>query len=172
MGKHVAEKWDTLRRVYLCVDEHLRDDEDFSRALRENREAFILVPAEYTQRWHDLATVCIPTQNKKHKKNGAQPTLKNVAVHQDPMDLNPAPVVHLSGMALSCDNLSRSVDLKIFPAARSSPCDETEELDNIVPALHSLVTAAKTQSQICEFRFFYQISSHLSQFTSGRHSIA
>lgn len=163
LGKHVAEKWDTLRRVYLCVEEHLRYDGDFSRALRESREAFKLVPAEYTQRWHDLAAVCIPTQKenpskptqkKKHKKNGAQPFLKNVAVHQDPMDLNPASVVQLSGIALACDKLIRSVDLKLSPAAKSSPCDEREEPDNIVTALHSLVTAVKTQAKFVSSGFF------------------
>jgi hypothetical protein len=162
LGKHVAEKWDTLRRVYLCVEEHLRYDGDFSRALRQSREAFKLVPAEYTQRWHDLAAVCIPTQkenpskptqNKKHKKNGAQPSLKNVAVHQDPMDLNPASVVQLSGIALACDKLIRSVDLRLFPAAKSGPCHEREEPDNIVTALHSLVTAVRTQAKFASLGF-------------------
>lgn len=157
LGKHVAEKWDTLRRVYLCVEEHLRYDGDFSRAFRESREAFKFVPAEYTQRWHDLAADCIPTQkenpNKKHKKNGAQPSLKNIAVHQDPTDLNPASVVHLSGIALACDKLIRSVDLKLFPAAKSSPCDEREEPDNIVTALHSLVRAVKTQAKFVSSGF-------------------
>ena len=115
----------------------------FFKGSAGEQRSFETRACKYTQRWHDLATVCIPTQNENHKKNGAQPNLKNVAVHQDPMDLNPASVVHLSGMAVACDNPSRSVDLKLFPAARSSPCDETEEQDNIVTALHSLVTAVQ-----------------------------
>jgi hypothetical protein len=69
-GKHVGERWDTLRRVYMDIEEHCsKTQETYAEVLDANRDSFKFIPTEYTQKWHELITDCKPGKRRGKKPN-------------------------------------------------------------------------------------------------------
>lgn len=67
-GKHVGERWDTLRRVYMDIEERCKTTkETYTSILDANRELFKFIPTEYTQRWHELIADCKPGKRRGKK---------------------------------------------------------------------------------------------------------
>ncbi|KAG0602923.1 hypothetical protein M758_10G052100 [Ceratodon purpureus] len=69
-GKHVGERWDTLRRVYMDIEEHCsKTHETYAEVLDANRDLFKFIPTEYTQKWHELIADCKPGKRRGKKTN-------------------------------------------------------------------------------------------------------
>ena len=69
-GKHVGERWDTLRRVYMDIEEHCsKTQETYAEVLDANRDSFKFIPTEYTQKWHELIADCKPGKRRGKKLN-------------------------------------------------------------------------------------------------------
>lgn len=68
-GKHVAERWDTLRRVYMSIEDHCsRTNYEHLDVIRGNREDFRFVPVEYREAWHQFIAECNPGKRRAGKK--------------------------------------------------------------------------------------------------------
>lgn len=78
-GKHVGERWDTLRRVYMDIEEHCsKTQETYAVVLDANRDLFKFIPTEYTQKWHELIADCKPGKRRGKKSNECVSTLPKV----------------------------------------------------------------------------------------------
>lgn len=77
-GKHVGERWDTLRRVYMDIEERCsKTQETYAEILDANRELFKFIPTEYTQKWHELIADCKPGKRRGKK------TIDSVSAQKD-----------------------------------------------------------------------------------------
>lgn len=75
-GKHVGERWDTLRRVYMDIEERCsKTQKTYAQILDANRELFKFIPTEYTHMWHELIADCKPgkRRGKKPIESGNSP---------------------------------------------------------------------------------------------------
>lgn len=78
-GKHVGERWDTLRRVYTDIEEHCSEHQKtYAEVLDANRELFKFIPTEYTQKWHELIADCKPGKRRGKKTTEAVSSQKDL----------------------------------------------------------------------------------------------
>jgi len=88
-GKHVGERWDTLRRVYMDIEERSsKTNESYAEILDSNREFLKFIPSEYTQKWHELIADCKPGKRRGKKPIESGSSQK---VATSPLLVEPAP---------------------------------------------------------------------------------
>lgn len=73
-GNHVSERWDTLRKVYLAIEEYCRESNcAYGNVLEGNRIEFHRkfkekIPLDYKESWHQLVAEGKPGERRNGKK--------------------------------------------------------------------------------------------------------
>lgn len=116
-GKHVAERWDTLRRVYMSIEDHCsRTNCEHLDVIRGNREEFRFVPVEYRETWHQLIAECNPGKRRARKGpkiNSTSTANVDALPAQDTRELN----AKLCEKAPISENVTRDASSTTFATA-------------------------------------------------------